>query len=131
MTELQKAIVSFWSQFSYDGKPIPVYYAGAVPTTAVFPYITFDLTSGEPFAQGLNTAIVWFKRENGVSPLPKCAEVMDQIGRAIPYEGKIIRAGDGMVILYRNDDNFQSPYPDEEDSDVWGGRTSYYIRYYL
>lgn len=131
MTSLQKAIVAFWSQFTYDRKKIPVYYSGAVPTTAEFPYITFDLTSGDPFAQGLNTAIVWFKRENGVSPIPKCAEVMDQIERAIPYEGKKIRAGDGMVVLYRNDVNFQTHIQDAEDSDVWGGRTSYFIRYYL
>lgn len=131
MTTLHKAIVAFWSQFSYEGKAVQAYFAGMVPNNAEFPYITFDVSCGEAFSQGINTAFVWFRRVDGESPLPKCAEILDSIAKAIPHSGKVILADDGRAVLYRNGSNWQTYMQDAEDPDVLGGRTSYQINYYL
>lgn len=131
MTGLNQAIFAFWSQFLHDGKPIPAYYAGMVPNNAEFPYITFSVSRGEAFSQGINTAFVWFHREEGKSPLPKCAQVLDSIAKAIPCSGVLLKAEDGCVAIYRNDADWQTYMQDAEDPDVWGGRTSYQINYYL
>ena len=58
MTSLHQKLFAFWSQFTHDGKPIPAYYAGMVPNNAQFPYITFSVSRGDAFSQGINTAFV-------------------------------------------------------------------------
>lgn len=131
MTDVNQALFDFWSQFSFDGKSIPVYYAGMVPVGAQFPYITFSVSRGEAFSQGINTTLVWFRRENGESPLPKCAAVLDSIAKAIPDSGNLIRTSGGKVAIYRNGSDWQTYMQDAEDSDVWAGRTSCQINYYL
>ncbi len=131
MTSLHKALVAFWSQFSYKGTLVPAYFAGMVPNNAEFPYITFSVSRGDAFSQGINTAFVWFRRENGESPLPKCAEMLDSIAEAIPYAGKVILADGGRAILYRNGSDWQTYMQDADDPDVLGGRVSYQINYYL
>lgn len=130
MTTMQEALFAFWSQFSYDGKPIPAYCAGMVPDGAAFPYITFTASRGEAFSRGINTAFVWVRRENGVSPLPACAAILDSIAKALPAEGKIIRADGSCAVLYRNGSEWQTCMQDAEDPAVLGGRTSYQINYY-
>lgn len=131
MTELHRALSAFWSQFTHDGKPIPAYFAGMVPQGAQFPYITFEVSGGDAFSQGINTAFVWHKRTDGKSPLAMCAESLDAVSAAIPKAGKRIDAGSGMVILYPNGADWLSYMQDQEDPDVWGGRVSYQINYYL
>ena len=131
MTSLHQKLFAFWSQFTHEGKPIPAYYAGMVPNNAQFPYITFSVSRGDAFSQGINTAFVWFRRENGESPMPKCAAVLGQIAEAIPRSGTIIKTAEGRVALYRNGSDWQTYMPDAEDPDVLGGRTSYQINYYL
>lgn len=131
MTSLHQKLFSFWSQFTYDGKLIPAYYAGMVPDNAEFPYITFSVSRGDAFSQGINTAFVWFRRENGSSPMPKCAAVLGQIAEAIPRSGVMLKTAEGRVILYRNGSDWQTYMQDAEDPDVLGGRTSYQINYYL
>lgn len=131
MISLHQKLFAFWSQFTFDGKPVPAYYAGMVPNNAEFPYITFSVSRGDAFSQGINTAFVWFRRKNGESPLPKCAAVLDEIAEAIPRSGVLLKADDGRVALYRNGPDWQTYIQDAEDPDVLGGRTSYQINYYL
>ena len=129
--ELHRAITAFWSQFTFDGEPVPAYYAGMVPEGARFPYITFEVSGGESFAQGLATAFVWHRRKDGRSPLAMCAESLDAAENAIPRAGKRIEVGGGFVVLYRNGSDWMSYMQDPEDRDVMGARISCQINYYL
>lgn len=131
MTELHRAIAAFWSQLTHDGKPIPAYYAGTVPNDAQFPYITFEVSGGDSFSQGIATAFVWHRRTDGKSLLAMCAESLDAAENAIPKAGKRIDVGSGMVVLYRNGSDWLSYMQDPDDRDVMGGRISYQINYYL
>lgn len=131
MKSLHQLLYNFWNQFSYGGESIPAYYAGMVPNDATFPYITFSVSRGEAFSQGINTAFVWFRRENGESPLPKCAAVLDSVARAIPYAGVLLKTEEGAAAIYRNGLDWLSYMQDGEDPDVFGGRISYQINYYL
>lgn len=131
MTSLHQALFSFWSQFSHEGKAIPAYYAGMVPDGADFPYITFTVSSGDAFTKDISTAFVWFRRVDGKNPIPLCAAVMDSVAKAIPAEGVLIRLDDGLAALYRNEADWLTYMQDAEDPDVWGGRISYEINYYL
>lgn len=131
MTNMHQALYGFFSQFTHDGKAIPAYYAGMVPNNAAYPYITFSVSRGEAFSQGLNTAFVWFRREDGKSPLPRIAAVFDQVADAIPAGGALLKIDGGCVAIYRNGPDWLSYMQDAEDPEVWGGRISYQINYYL
>ena len=130
MTSLHQKLFSFWSQFTFDGNPIPAYYAGMVPDNAQFPYITFTVSIGAAFSQGVNTAFCWFRREDGQSPIPKCATVLDSVANALPPCGILLEMADGYAAIYRNDSDWQTYVQDQEDPDVFGGRVSYIINYY-
>ena len=130
MTEMHKELASFWSQFEYKGQAIPAYYTGMIPKGATYPYCTFSVGKGEAFTTGIQTAFIWHKRKEGLSPLMACAESLDAVEKAIPKAGVKIPAGDGFIVLYRNDSDWLSYMQDEEDPDVMGARVSYQI-YYL
>lgn len=131
MTTFHQAMTAFWSQFFADGAPIPAYIAGMVPSGASFPYITYDVSINPAFSSGLSIAHVWLRRENGESPIPKCAAILDSIAQAIPDAGVRVPVGKGCVVLYRNDASWQSYVQDPENPEVLGGRISYQINYYL
>lgn len=131
MTNLHQVLFNFFSQFSHDGKTIPAYYAGMVPDNAAFPYITFSVSRGEAFSQGINTVFFWFRRADGKSPIPQIAAVLDKVADAIPASGALLKVEDGCAAIYRNSSDWLSYMQDGEDPDVWGGRVSYQINYYM
>ena len=131
MKNLHEVLYAFFSQFSHDGKPIPAYYAGMVPDDAVFPYVTFSVSRGEAFSQGINTVFFWFRREGGKSPMPKIASVLDKVAEAIPAGGVLLKVDGGCAAIYRNGSDWLTYMQDTEDAEVWGGRVSYQINYYM
>ena len=131
MKSLHQILFNFWNQFTHDEKPIPAYYTGMVPEDAKFPYNTFSVSRGEAFSQGINTVFFWFRREDGQSPLPKIAAVFDEVEKAIPAGGVLLKVEGGCAAIYRNSSDWLTYMQDAEDPDVWGGRVSYQINYYL
>lgn len=131
MKSLHQVLFNFWSQFTHDGEAIPAYYAGVIPNNAQFPYITFSVSRGEAFSQGFNTVFFWFRREDGQSPMPKIAAVLDEVAKAIPAGGVLLKVDGGCAAIYRNGSDWLTYMQDAEDPEVWGGRVSYQINYYL
>ena len=130
MKALNQALYRFWSQFTHNGAPIKAYLMGQVPSKATFPYITFEVAAGEAFASTVLTAFVWCRSENGQSVNAQRAELLDAIAAQIPQSGRRIPFEGGFAVISRNPADFQTYYDDEEDETVFGGRTSYEIRFY-
>ena len=106
MTEFHQALLAFWQGFSDGDKPLPAYLSGHVPSNTPFPYITFEVVEGAPFGR------------------------TDAVTGAIPPQGKRLKAGSGMVMLFPNDAGFISYQTDQTDKDVVGARIAYEIHYY-
>lgn len=130
MTDLHKALYQFWSGFSSDGKPLPVYLKGHVPANTAFPYITFEVVEGGAFGSTVLTAYGWFKAESGLNVNEQIAAFLDQVKAAIPPGGVKLRSGAGVAILYPNSSGFLSRMDDETNRDITAGRVSYEIYYY-
>lgn len=128
MTVLHGALDTFWSQFEYSAVDIPAHPINKVPSTATYPYITYDPIVTEPFGETLSTAFVWVKRE-GLWDV-QLAAILDSIAAAIPTQGVAVSLTGGHLILTRNPANFQSYYDDPNDPTIAGGRVSYFIRSY-
>lgn len=124
MTDLQRALAAFWSQFA------PAYASGMVPDSAAFPYITYDAVMPDAFGFAVLTAYVWARGADGFDAQRQVSETLDRIAAAIPVGGARLPVGDGFVILERNGAGFQSIDRDPEDRNVIGGRTSYILRQY-
>lgn len=125
MTGVKAALQAFWSSFG-----IPVYLSDCVPSTAEYPYITYEAVRGEGLSASILTATSWHLK----SPSGNIdrTEMMDRIADAIPESGRKLSVdGGGFLMLYRNASNFQSDYADEDNKDILGGRTSYQINFYL
>ena len=128
MTGLHTALQTFWSQFAY-GTAIPAYPSDNVPDTAVYPYITYEVTQGAYFGATVLTAFVWVKKTGAWAA--KRAAILDAIAEAIPEEGAKISFAGGNARLRRNDAGFMSYYDDPADASIAGGRVSYEITYYV
>lgn len=136
MTNLHKALQTFWGGFSYGGVAIPAYERGSVPDSATLPYITYEVASGAYFGTRLATAYIWVPKTGDW--VAKRAAILDDIEQAIPETGVAISFIGGNVMLRRNDANFISHYDPSEFSSaqadstpVAGGRISYEITYYI
>lgn len=124
MRDINAALYNFWSGFG-----LPAYRAGRVPTGAEYPYITFDVVSGEFGSRTILTANNWHKAPGATTA---AADLLDAIARKIPNSGFLLPVdGRGYLIIYRNGADFQSYVADEEDKDVIGGRTSYEVHFYV
>lgn len=137
MTNLHMALLDFWSSFKWEGKAIPAFPSGRVPENQPFPYITFEVIQGGYFSFALPTAFVWCKQptDGSYNVQAQRAEILDQIAKAIPESGKLLKFDGGMVRLERNDANFLSYY-DEQQNDptaepVIGGRVSVAAHFYI
>ena len=130
MTGFHKALYTFWSGFSSSGKSIPAYLSGHVPSKTTFPYITFEVVEGAPFGRTVLTAYGWFRAVSGYNVNSHAAAFADAVKAAIPPQGKRIKAGSGMVMLFPNDAGFISYQTDQTDKDVVAARISYEIHYY-
>lgn len=99
MTKNQ-ALYGFFSSFD-----IPAYLESSVPADAVFPYITYALTTST-FTQETPTNIVTnvFCRETEAA----ANEISEAISEAIGLGGKLIACDDGYVWLQRGNPFCQS-----------------------
>lgn len=137
MTNLHMALLDFWSSFKWEGKAIPAFPSGRVPENQPFPYITFEVIQGGYFSFALPTAFVWCKQptDGSYNVQAQRAEILDQIAKAIPESGKLLKFDGGMVRLERNDANFLSYYDEQQESPtaepVIGGRVSVAAHFYI
>ena len=139
MTNLHMALLDFWSSFKWEGKAIPAFPSGRVPENQPFPYITFEVIQGGYFSFALPTSFVWCKQpvDGSYNVQAQRAEIMDQIAKAIPESGKLLKFDGGMVRLERNDANFMSYYDETGENDepagepIIGGRISVAAHFYL
>lgn len=140
MTNLHLALLAFWSSFTWNGKPIPAFPESRVPENQPFPYITFEVIEGGFFSTNFPTAFIWCRQpmDGSINVQAQRASIMDQIARAIPESGRILRFDGGMVKLERNEGSFMSYYDPPEDNDenptgepVIGGRISVAVTFYI
>ena len=140
MEELHKALRVFWSQFSYDGNPIPAFPAGRVPENHPFPYFTFEVMQGAFFRTTVPTSFIWCQApsDGSFNVQAQRAKIMDQVAAAIPEAGTLIRFKWGAVVLNRNPAEFMRYYdpPDEGEEmptaePVIGGRISCEMKCYV
>lgn len=123
MTDLKRALYEFWSQFG-----VPAYLSDCVPDGAELPYITYTVAQPAFNGSTVLTAFNWHRRgENGNV---ERSSLMDLIADAIPVSGRFLPVGEGYVVLYRNDSDFQTDWQDNLDTDIIAGRTSYIVQYY-
>lgn len=123
MTDLKRALYTFWSQFG-----VPAYLEDCVPDEAVLPYITYSVTRPTLNGETVLTAFNWHAR--GESGNIARSALLDDIAIALPKGGLLIDVGEGYAVLYRNDSDFQMDWQDDKDTDVIGGRTSYILQLY-
>ena len=109
MTEVSRALYSFWNSFS-----IPAYLEDNVPTDAVLPYLTYTVAEPDWGNSSLVQARLWYEGPSVVPINAKVADIKEAIG-----EGKSIKTETGSVVLFR-DTNFSQfqPYDDEGKSNV-------------
>lgn len=104
MDKLQ-ALYNFWASFG-----IPAYEVNAIPSDAVFPYITYEMAISDFGHEIALTAGVWYKGTQWVGATQKAAEIGQKIGRGgimIPY--------DGGAMWIRKANTFAQPMGDEND----------------
>ena len=92
MTELAKALNSFWSSFG-----IPAYIEENVPEEAQLPYITYTLVEPDWRDTVTHQARVWY-RTNSVAVIN---QKLDEIRFAISSAGKMVRSDSGFLWLKR------------------------------
>ena len=85
----EAAIYKFMSGFG-----IPAYASSSVPSDATFPYITYDVVTGEMFGGEVNMPVnVWYRTESEAAPNAKVREIFSAIGMGgvtLPCDGGMI-----------------------------------------
>lgn len=123
MTELKRALQTFWKRFG-----VPAYLDDCVPDGTEPPYITYTVSRANLRGSTVLTAFNWHRRE----PDGNIARthMMDRIAKAIPTGGVFLHLENGYLDIRRNDAGFQTDWQDPNDPDVIGGRTSYEVIFY-
>ncbi|MFA5378768.1 MAG: hypothetical protein WC455_23655 [Dehalococcoidia bacterium] len=129
MTGIHGALQAFWGGFTY-GTAIKAYPQGNVPSTATYPYITYEAAEGAYWGATILTAFVWVKKVSGVDWQVQRAAILDLIKASIPEAGTHLDYADGNVFIRRNPTNFMSYYDDPNDASIVGGRISYEATFY-
>lgn len=81
-----------------SGFGIPAYATTSVPDGAAFPYLTYDLSTGEMFGGEVNIPVnVWYRTDSEAEPNAKVREMFDRIG----HGGVTVGCDGGMVWLKR------------------------------
>lgn len=128
-----EALYQFWSSFTDDEMPMDAYLTGQVPDGAIFPCVSYNLVEGS-WGRTPATAFVWIRHRAGVNVKEKRDSFFEQVKKAIPVSGRVLRYDGGMAVLYRNQSEFLSAYdpPGENDTfePIRGGKVSYEIAFY-
>ena len=99
------AIYQFWSSFG-----LTAYEENAVPTDAIFPYITYQLVTDSFDLEIPLTASLWYRSESWTAINAKTEEIRQRISRG----GKIIPCDGGAIWLKRGQP-FAQNMGDESD----------------
>lgn len=116
MTEVARALTSFWSSFG-----IPAYPEDSVPyedegdNLTMLPYITYQLIQPEWSANATYQARVWYWSESLAPVLAKVDEIKSAIGT-----GVLLPAGAGYVCIRPGD-----PYVQMQPAEDWRLRIAY------
>lgn len=105
----EAAIYSFLSGFG-----IPAYASSSVPDQAAFPYITYDLTTGDWGEEVNLTANVWYRTTGEAIPNAKVRE----IGQAIGHGGVTLPCDGGMIWVKKGSPWAQAMTIDGESENV-------------
>ena len=100
------AIYQFWSSFG-----LTAYEENAVPTDAIFPYITYQLVTDSFDREIPLTASIWYRSESWTAINAKTEEISQKISRG----GKIIPCDGGAIWLKRGQP-FAQNMGDESDN---------------
>ena len=92
MTDVAKALYSFWSSFGLDAYP-----ESNVPSDVKFPYITYTLIQPEWDRPTTHQARVWYKSESYRGINAKVDEIVTRIGA-----GVMIPAEPGYVCIRKS-----------------------------
>lgn len=103
MTDLARALYTFWSGFE-----IPAYPENGVPDDAKLPYITYSISKPEWRSTSIINARVWYRDTSLVAISNKVDQISDAIG-----EGITLKTSNGLIGLFK-DDNFLQFQPTEE-----------------
>lgn len=130
--EITAALWRFWRQFELDGEEVIAYQVGAVPSSAEFPYITFEAPRAESMGTLPIAATVWCKaNEENMSPaIAQRLALWEAAEAAIPEGGVMLPLSIGFLMLRRSSGDFLYPLADEEDPTIIGGRVGYEVTYY-
>ena len=99
------AIYQFWSGFG-----LTAYEENAVPTDAVFPYVTYQLVTDSFDREVAATASLWYRGESWTDINAKTEEISAHIGLG----GKIIKCDGGRIWIKRGQP-FAQNMGDESD----------------
>ena len=112
-------------QFFYEFG-IPAYASSSVPDDAVFPWLTYDLsTSAWDDGNVSLTVNLWYYTTSEATPNAKAQEISDSIGRG----GAIIPCDGGYIRLLRGNPFCQSLH-DDSDSMIKRRYMNITARYY-
>lgn len=101
-----EALYAFFSSFG-----IPVYASSAVPEDAVFPWLTYDLsTSAWESGEVSLTVNLWYYTTSEAVPNAKAEE----ISKAIGLGGKLLPCDEGAIWLKRGSPWCQSLHDDSD-----------------
>ena len=106
----EAAINSYLSSFG-----IPVYAATSTPAEAPFPYITYDLVSGEWLGSEVNMPVnIWYRGDSEAAPNAKVREIANSLGLG----GKTLKCDGGMLWLKKGSPWAQAVRVEGEDEKV-------------
>lgn len=87
------ALHEFFNSFGIPGYPI-----SSVPEDALFPWLTYEVTTGSLDSGGVGLTVnLWYYGESESIPNAKAQEIADYIG----YSGRTIAIDDGYIWIKR------------------------------
>ena len=118
---VEETIYKLWNSFG-----IPAYEENSVPSTAKFPYISYQLLTGEYGADSQLTASLWYREPT----LKNIALKKDEISDFIGYGGIKLPCKNGYLWINKAD-NFASYLGDPNDQMVKRIVLSINVRFYV
>ena len=120
----ETALYQFFSGFhvpKYEGvqfvpdpeKPLPAYPTNA-PDGAMLPYLTYPPKAGYNRSRGSLTVQIWMYTES----VTEISCIVQEIAERLGYGGATLHCDGGTIVLYRDDDNFDTSTSGQGDSNM-------------
>lgn len=100
------ALKQLWSMFG-----LQAYEESTVPSTAVMPYITYQVTTGSIDGEIPLSASLWYRGTSWAQIMKKATEIEQTIDTQIKIDG-------GYLKVRKNRSNFASPMSDPSDDKI-------------